>query len=87
MLSCKQVATAVASGELDSAGLRRRLGVWLHLMMCGHCRCYVRQIRDLGASARALLRRKSSDGHALASLEKRLIERCHEAPDHQPSGG
>lgn len=81
MLTCKEATTAIASGELDRAGLGRRLSVWLHLAICGYCRCYARQIRKLGDAARRLLAREAGDGAALEALEERLVRHCHEPAD------
>ncbi len=77
MLSCKEVATTLASGALERSGARRRLAVWLHLLMCTYCRAYARQMRLLGEVTRRLLGREVADPRALARLEQRLVERCH----------
>ena len=47
MLTCREVAdkaSAMVDGEL---GLRERIGVRLHLLMCGNCRRFVRQFKTL----------------------------------------
>ena len=54
MMTCQQVAYAVASDALADAPLRRRLAVRMHLMLCKRCRRYSLQIRAIGAGARAL---------------------------------
>ncbi len=85
MISCKQVATALASAKLDVAGPRRRLAVWFHLMICRYCRAYARQMRALGDAARRLLGRTVTDPEALRELEERLVERCRRRDD--PTSG
>jgi len=52
MLSCKEVSRTIAANELGSANWRRRISVKLHLLMCRHCRRYVRQIEAIGAATR-----------------------------------
>lgn len=86
MLTCKQVATALASGEVEDAGLRRRLSIRFHLMLCRYCRCYARQIRGLGEAARRLLARRGADTAALERLEGRLLEHCREASGSEQPG-
>ncbi len=76
MLSCKEVATTLASGELEASGPRRRLAVWFHLLICAYCRAYARQMRMLGEVTRRLLGREVADPRALDRLERRLVERC-----------
>jgi len=53
MPNCKEVSTILAGDELEGAGLRKRLSVWFHLLMCRYCRRYARQIRLIGDMARA----------------------------------
>ena len=47
MLSCKQV---VADADHLIAGeptLHKKMAIWLHLIICVHCRRYLRQLRLL----------------------------------------
>lgn len=76
MLSCKEVATALASGEAERGGLRGRLAIRWHLLLCAACRTYARQMRRLGEAARSLLGREPTDPAALARLEEELVARC-----------
>ena len=47
MLKCRDVP-AEAELLLDGGlGLGRRMALRLHLFMCGHCRRYLRQLRQL----------------------------------------
>ena len=53
MLKCKEVvekADALVDGT--SLSWRERFALRLHLMMCHHCRRYVRQLQSLVASLR-----------------------------------
>jgi hypothetical protein len=54
MMTCKEVSTLVSMDQVDEAGLARRMGVWLHLMMCRHCRRFRRQLLRLGRIARLI---------------------------------
>ncbi len=47
MLNCRDIANH-SSDYLDGTLPRsRRLTIWLHLMMCGHCRRYLKNLRLL----------------------------------------
>jgi hypothetical protein len=54
MLSCREVTTLHAADEIQHATWKTRMGVRLHLMMCRHCRRYVRELARIGAAVRAL---------------------------------
>ena len=56
MLRCREVTRLHASDELATAPLRTRLGVRLHLLLCRHCRRYVRELARIGQATRALYR-------------------------------
>lgn len=51
MMNCKQ-ASEMASQQLDrELGLRQRVGLKLHLLMCRYCRTYARQLAFLHRAA------------------------------------
>ena len=54
MLRCREVTELVGADTVVRAPLRTRLRVQLHLLMCRHCRAYVRSLRQLAATARRL---------------------------------
>lgn len=56
MLRCKEVTRLHASDEIRSASWRTRLGVRMHLMLCRHCRRYVRELGRIGDAVRDLYR-------------------------------
>jgi anti-sigma factor ChrR (cupin superfamily) len=72
MMSCREVARAVAAGELDALPLRRRALVRLHLLLCRHCRRYAAQIRALGRAARELCGEAPADPAAIERLRAAL---------------
>ena len=76
MVSCKEYATAVSSGELERAGLSKRLSMALHWLICKYCRAYARQMRRLGDAARHLFGKTPPNPEALERLEEELAERC-----------
>lgn len=47
MLSCKSSSRLVSEAQERSLTRRERLGLRLHLMMCGNCRRFERQIQIL----------------------------------------
>jgi hypothetical protein len=52
MMTCKEVSTLVSMGDVESAPMMRRMGVWLHVAMCRHCRAFRRQLVQIGRAAR-----------------------------------
>lgn len=46
MLSCKQITEQACDYLEKHLTFRQRLQVWLHLLICHHCRRYIRQIRS-----------------------------------------
>ena len=52
VLNCKEVSRIVASDELETLGVIKRLRMRFHLLICRECRRYAEQIRTIGAAAR-----------------------------------
>lgn len=52
MLTCREVTSLLASGEVSTVGQARRLATFMHLIMCRYCRRYAAGLRRLGALAR-----------------------------------
>jgi hypothetical protein len=71
MMTCKEVSTLVSMDQVDEAPLARRMGVWLHLMMCRHCRAFRRQLLRIGRVA-----------HLVAGDFEREPTSGFEGPDH-----
>lgn len=75
MLRCREVTRLIASEELVDAGWLSRMGAWLHLAMCRHCRGYARQLRAIGSAAREVLGgRARPDEASLLRLEATVIK-------------
>lgn len=75
MLSCKDVVELVGTDAVYRASLGTRLRVRMHLLMCRHCRGYVRSIRQLAESARRMV----SDAPSSAERERALMEAMRRA--------
>jgi len=81
MASCREVTRAIATGSLEEAPAFQRLGLRLHLLLCHHCRRYVRQLRALGQAARELLARPSGERESLERLRKLFLDRFEPPKD------
>jgi predicted anti-sigma-YlaC factor YlaD len=86
MLACNEVTRLWASEEIRTAPLSRRLAVRFHLMMCEHCRRYVRELALIGAAARSSAEESAGSEPALSNLERRLIDRIRR-PESPSDGG
>jgi hypothetical protein len=75
MLTCKEVAGAIAADELVCASWLRRLSVRFHLLMCTHCRRYARQIRKIGEAVRTLVSSETADSTSREQLRVSILER------------
>jgi len=77
MLKCKQVTHLVASDEITSLSWWGRWQVRLHLLMCVHCRRYVRQVRAIGRAARELWGAPPVDEKERERLEREILSHLH----------
>lgn len=55
MLRCRDVTEIVGTDAIHSASWRTRLQVRAHLLMCRHCRAYVRGLRRVAELAREVI--------------------------------
>lgn len=76
MMSCKEVTTLIARGELTQAPLARRLAVRLHLALCRHCRAFQRQLDAISRAARSAT--AAVAGEPGSEFEATLIRRMRE---------
>lgn len=86
MLACNEVTRLWASEEIRTAPLSRRLAVRFHLMLCEHCRRYVRELATIGSAARSRARNSAASETAILNLERRLIDQIRR-PDSPRDGG
>jgi anti-sigma factor ChrR (cupin superfamily) len=85
MLRCKEVVEQVAS-DAGARPLTSRLAVALHLLMCRHCRGYVRQLRQIGAAARRLYQSVTLDPPAAARVTAAVRQAAEQARPPAPPG-
>ncbi len=81
MLRCKDVVALVGTNAVDRASFGVRLRVRMHLLMCRHCRAYVRSIRQLAATARQLVRDAPASATRDAAREDALLRTMRRAID------
>lgn len=74
MLNCKELTHKIASDLLPAAGPWERFMARLHLLMCHYCRCYERQLRDIGSTARQLGTDSSQDRSRVERLERQILD-------------
>ncbi len=86
MLKCHEVSHLAASGGIARAGLLKRLEFRLHLMMCRHCRNYVRQVARIGAAAAKLFGAGTEDADAVARVEARVLASVRKPPPDHDGG-
>lgn len=74
MLSCKDInsdADQYIDGEL---GFTHRLAVGFHLLMCVHCRRYIRQLTLTIATLRQMRHEIGSDGQTQQIIDRLLAD-------------
>ena len=76
MLKCKDTSRLIASDEILGASRSRRFAVWLHLLMCRHCRAYAAQLRAIAAATQKMVRSTLPDPEHLAELERSISRRA-----------
>ncbi len=72
MMTCKEVSTLVSMGDIESAPLARRMGVWMHLAMCRHCRAFRRQMALIARAARLVA--TAFEREPSAAFEGRILD-------------
>lgn len=80
MMNCREATHLVASGDAARAGLFTRIGLRIHLMMCGHCRRYARQVGLLGAVARQMWGPGADDPAELEAMKSKILAAFPETP-------
>ena len=73
MLSCSDVTRLCASDEIRRTPLGTRLAWRLHLLMCRHCRRYVRELAAIGVAAREAFGRTRETSIDTSGLEYRIL--------------
>lgn len=74
MLTCKEFARLVASGELAELSFWLRLEARVHAWLCQHCRRYQKQIHSLGPAAERAWASSAADPAGTDALARRILE-------------
>lgn len=83
MITCKQVAALLTSGEVERQTLWGRLQVRLHLWMCNSCALLARQmeqIRQAGRHLRSMFESEKPLAGDQDSMEARLLRKLQPPP-------
>lgn len=72
MMKCRDVSGLVSTGDIEAAPLGHRLGAWMHIAMCRHCRRFERQLQQLRRRARAAADAAAAD--MPADLPQRVLQ-------------
>ncbi|MBN8731622.1 MAG: hypothetical protein J0L64_13845 [Acidobacteria bacterium] len=87
MMTCKQAAALLHSGEAQTLGLWRRLHLQFHLAMCGPCarlRRQLEQMRHAALRLRGTFAGEASSAHG-AAMATRILEKLRNAPPNGES--
>jgi hypothetical protein len=74
MLTCKEFARLVASGELADLSFWLRVDARVHAWLCRHCRRYRMQIHSLGPAAERAWASSAADSARTDALARRILE-------------
>ena len=73
MKNCKEVSTFLSVGDVGHPRLSDRVGVWMHLAVCRHCRAFRRQLMAMRRAMR--LAGATAEAEPGESFEREIIER------------
>jgi hypothetical protein len=85
MMTCRDVSTAVAEERLGQQGLATRLQIWMHLLLCLHCRRFWRQLRAIDRGVVSWLR--TVEAETPPDLARRAAVRMAADPGGPPQVG
>lgn len=85
MLSCKEVSHQASSYLDRNLPWRTRLAVAMHLLICVHCRRYMRQLALTIRTIGHLGKKDEPDQAQINRLSSELIRHCHDH-DHPGQG-
>lgn len=60
MINCKQLNDDAGDYLAKDLPLSKRITVFIHILMCVHCRCYVKQLKVSLESLRRIARQQES---------------------------
>jgi hypothetical protein len=73
MLSCREVTRRISTEDGTPTGIRARMQIRLHLLMCRSCQRYQRQLRAIATAARAISRQSEPDAEAVDRAAARVL--------------
>lgn len=78
MLTCKDVSHDLSADIHRTGGLRRRLAIRLHLLMCENCRRFASQLRQVQLAMQELC---DAGGHEIRDeqAEHRILDRVRDS--------
>ena len=74
MITCKNAARLLTSGEFHALGWWKRTELRMHLLFCKHCSRLARQLEQMGAAAS-----RTSPDAADPELEDRIVRRLSDS--------
>lgn len=80
MLRCDEVMRLCSSEAVRSAPLSKRVAVRMHLLLCRHCRRYVRELARIGEAVRALVEPSIEERDRNERLTRRILGEPTEPP-------
>ncbi len=82
MITCKEVADVISSGDLERLGAWRRWQVQFHLWMCKKCARFSRQLEQIRRGGQRLRSGYESERptDARDAFENRLLRKLEELP-------
>lgn len=78
MPTCREVSRLIATGEVESLPLLKRLLLTLHTSMCGRCARFARELRRISQAARARWQSGAVDRQTLDRLEHAILRHLPE---------
>jgi len=83
MMSCRDVSTTVATGQVSRQSLAAKLQIWMHLAICPPCRRFWQQVRALDRGVSSWL--IAVEAETPEDLGQRVAARLAAEPDgHRP---
>lgn len=75
MITCKELFKI--ENQLQPKSVWQKLNVWIHILICVHCRNYLRQMKIMKLKFRELFQGKGfeSDLETIAKIEKSTIQK------------
>ncbi|MGZ3772930.1 MAG: hypothetical protein ACXVCY_18315 [Pseudobdellovibrionaceae bacterium] len=75
MMNCKQIVKTVSSE--DKTDWRHRLEVRIHLLMCHHCRTYVKHLEMIKNGFKKIFNTEGQDldSEKIKELEKKVLKK------------